>query len=441
MADVTASVVNRGICYSNLTSGAVYARSCWDLHAYNSRIYVGGGNAATGSTYRAQDQEVGELKYWNPGTLAFVGTGFTPAENQVQTFHTFGSDLYVPGIDSETALGGNDTNEGFAREVSGTWTQYNQVFLNWSHNYDIIKFGSYLIAVGAITGSITIGNVKIATNGVGATSGAWGDMAPTEFGFRMTALFEANGKCYACHSIDNASPAPLYEYTNTTTFTVVKKSGVNLTLQDVMPSSVSGSPLQYLDRNNTMQNWVASKFWRPTNALGKTWYVGGEMANDHQIDPYGLFSVADGSAGTGIDVATFAKILHPNNGSITNPKPWDIWTDGSEVRVLWSYLDGSSNVVVSLTSTTNGSSWSELFTYIPNGVTQGSPAGGQTPAMAYEYLSGIHYFGLGSTRWDTSDAAVQANNGELHTYDTSTPATIYARNRPGASRRNRSAQQ
>jgi len=441
VADVTTSVTSLGNPVSGISG---YAKCIWDLIAYNGRIYYGAGNASSLGSTRNTDTNGGVLKYWNPGTQAFVSTGFTPADQQIQLFRIIGGELVIPGVDATAS----SSLENWFREVSGTWTSYTGVFTNSAHNYDILDFGGQLFSTQGTSGGGS--TFKVASDGIGATSGAWANLTSADLDagvFKGMSLFVANGKMYLTHGIDVASGqsnAAIYVYTSGTSVDTVKKSGSEVKLVDVFPTVHTGSaPYAYTDFEGNSQTVNSARIWRPTNFGTKVFYIGGDLANDHQLMPYidGLFSVTEsGTPNAGIDASTFVNITHPLTGSVTRPIPWDIWTDGTTIRVLWSYFDGSSNVVVSVVESSNGSSWSELFSFIPNNVGVGSQ--GQTQAFSYEYLSGIHYFGLGSTRWRTTDAALQGNLGEILAYDTSTPpATIYARSRPGASRRNRRPQE
>lgn len=428
MADVTASVVNLGNPVSGISG---YGKCLRVLRAYLGRIYYGAGNASNSN--RNPNTNGGVLKYWNPGTSAFVSTGVTPAEEQLDTMRiAINGDMIIPGIDSNA----DNVNAGWVRGVSGTFTKYNSVMANWSHCFDMVDFfdsvtsSLKMFAVGGVNG--TASTVKVASGGVGTVSGDWADSTVLlNDPFRVFSAFVANGKVYFCHSVDqqiNPNGAVIYEWVAGTTILATLKSAAVLKFADVFPSTSSST---YTDRTNTSGVAIVSaKIVRSTHFGTRTFYIGGEAVNDQQIDPYALYSVSDGSAGTGIDVATFAKITHPAVSGKTNLKPRDIWTDGSEIRVAYSYLDGSSNVCCSLISSTNGTTWTELFTLIPNGAS--GTAGGQTPVFAYEYLNGIHYFALGTDWFLTTDPAVQANVGEILAYDTTTGGPAVATKRTNA---------
>lgn len=422
MTDVTASVVSLGNPVSGISG---YAKCLRVLRAYGGNIYYGAGNASNSN--RNTNANGGVLKYWNPSTLAFVSTGVTPAEEQLDTMRiAINGDMIIPGIDSNA----DNQNEGWLRGVSGTFTQYNSIFANWSHCFDMIDFfdpatsALKMFAVGGVTGSPG-STVKICSGGVGTSSGQWADAgALLADPFRVFSCFVANGKVYFWHSVDQQlvpNGAALYEWVSGTTIAATLKSGVVLKFGDIFPST---SSTVYTDRTNTANVAIVSaKVIRPVNFNGKVFYIGGEAVNDQQIDPYAMYSVTEAAgSGNGIDVTTFAKITHPAVSGKTNLKPRDIWTDGSEIRAIYSYLDGSSNVCCSLISSTDGTTWTELSTYIPNGAS--GSAGGQTPVFAYEYLSGIHYFALGTDWFLTTDPSVQSNVGEIHAYDTNTPAVI-----------------
>lgn len=410
MTDVTSLVVSLG----NPVSGiAGYAKCIWDLQAYDGRIYYGAGNASSAGSTRNTDTYGGVLKYWNPTTQAFVSTGFDMGDQQIQFFRIIGGDLCIPGVDSRPS----SSNENWAREVSGTWVQYTEVMLNSAHCFDVLDFGGQLFSTQGTAGTPS-SIFQVASTGVGATVGSWANMSgPYANVFKGMSLFVANGKMYLTSAIVVSSGQPnaaIWVYTSGATTTAVQKSGSDVKLVDVFPTTHTGTaPYAYTDFEGNSQTVGTARIWRPTNFGTKVFYVGGDLANDHQLMPYinGLYSVTEsGTPNAGIDTSTFVNITHPLTGTVTRPMPWDIWTDGSTIRVLWSYFSGS-DVVVSVVESSNGSSWSEMFSFKPNNVGAGSQ--GQTQAFSYEFLDGVHYFGLGTTRWRNSDAAIQGNVGEI----------------------------
>lgn len=414
--DITGSVVHadstKKIPYSSICD---YARSCWDLIQHNGRIYVGAGQAGSVAGFRCNDVTAGQLKYYDTSTGLVTNSGITPSEQQIRTFKLGNSNkLFIPGSDD---ISTSNLENFIEISSSNVATTRSNVFTNTAHCFDLQEFGGQLFAATKNSGGSTF--VKIASDGIGATSGAWADASISGFAWDKSNIsFVANGKIYFSGSISVPLGQPwdaLYVYAGTGT-TV---SGTGKQLLDVFPSTFTfpGGAPSFVNRNGTVTAVDSAIFWRFANFGTKVFYIGGEVLSDHQCDPYGLYSVTEsGTLNAGLNLSSFANIAHPNAGSYTRLKPMDLWTDGTSLRCLWNGLDGSSNWVTSLCETTDGSTWTELRTFIAANIT--GTAGGQIGAMSYEYYSGFDYYGLGSLWGKSTDTAVQSNNGELLKYDT-----------------------
>jgi hypothetical protein len=344
-----------------------YAKNVWVLFVYGGKVYGGMGNSSNVTTLDADDTNgvgstggVPTLVY-DPATGLFTyeGDHTSPtkfADAQVDRFLILDGDLIRPGHDPF----GKGLN--FSRKNTGAWTTILQIDysagppeVSGNHTFDMAAFGGrwFMGGQGSAATTMVMSSSANTSTHPENTNSNWTGCTTVNTAFQFHALFVVGGRLYAIQQNvpDFSVNTPVWECSSGTTF-----SNLSTTASALYPG----------------------------------------------------MSLTPSSGGMG----TPAAIAHPS-GSLTNLKPWDIWTDGSTLRILWSYTSGS-DTVVSLTESSDLSTWTELFSFKPNAVGAGSQ--GQTFARSYEYLDGVHYFGLGSVL--TASAASQpANVGDWLVYD------------------------
>jgi hypothetical protein len=349
-----------------------YAKNVWVLFVYGGKVYGGMGNSSNVTTLDAAT-----------GLFTYEGDHTSPtkfADAQVDRFLILDGDLIRPGHDPF----GKGLN--FSRKNTGAWTTILQIDysagppeVSGNHTFDMAAFGGrwFMGGQGSAATTMVMSSSANTSTHPENTNSNWTGCTTVNTAFQFHALFVVGGRLYAIQQNvpDFSVNTPVWECSSGTTFSNLSTTasalypGMSLT-----PSAFGGS----------------FSLRRAVNFGTSIVYLGVLDDDDQQWIGRGVFKAAQVSSSGGM--GTPAAIAHPS-GSLTNLKPWDIWTDGSTLRILWSYTSGS-DTVVSLTESSDLSTWTELFSFKPNAVGAGSQ--GQTFARSYEYLDGVHYFGLGS---------------------------------------------
>lgn len=318
----------------------VYARNVWDMHAYNGKIYFGGGN----SSNAAPAANAGKAELWSFDVTSqnFIKE-FTVDDEQIHLIREFDNQLYIPGHDaSESWDFGN-----FYRLENSIWKKYRTI-PNAIHVYDIYKWGNRLFA--SIGPQKTSRSIMVSDDGGNTWYNSYctyttvnGDIKEVAFQSRIYNIFPLSNKLYALP----------------------------------MVYSGSGNAFTWLTGNNPLYAGEkgATRIERSVVFDNQTAYILGKTYNDHQYLPVALCRAKDSQNVSRIALA---------EGVL----PRDILLKEGYLVVLVSKLnpDNTYSNMVLLTSDISSEfvEWKELFRFTAG-----------TFARSFEYLNGVFYFGLG----------------------------------------------
>lgn len=350
----------------------IYPRNIWDMQLFGGKIYMGAGNSSNFAPN--SNAGAGGIRAYTIAGASFAKE-FDVNEEQIDVYRVLGGSLAVPGHDSTEswALG------NYYRYENSAWVKYRNV-PHGIHVYDILQYNDTMFAA---EGTDAPYSVCISTNyGI-----SWSTATGTEYISRAYSLFNLDGKVYATsvwvRGYDSSVNYGMFEYQGGAAF--VKNTGC--TFFTMFPNApATGTP--------------AFKIVRPTNFKNKLLYIGGVQFNDHQVYPYGAYC-----AGPSI-VSVSSVPIAAISGSTTT-LPWDIIARDDAVYVLLGTRLSSSTYRVSVISSSDTVTWSEVLHF--------STA---TFARSFELDNGDFYFGLGAgmpsdlahisdsyTLWDMSPAA------------------------------------
>lgn len=203
--DVTSRVVSLGIPLEDrYPSGeAVYARNVWDLHAFDGRLYIGGGNSSSAGP--ARNAGPVPIVSYDPVDDDFIGEGRVDDE-QIDVYRTLNGVLVVPGHDPRgTASIGN-----FYRLDDNGWVKLATI-PDAVHVYDLALFNGALFAAGS---TYRLGGTVFMSDNDG---GRWRQFPVLGDG-RVHTLFEVDGVLYASGQIGTIS-----SYTSRGGFEIVRR--------------------------------------------------------------------------------------------------------------------------------------------------------------------------------------------------------------------------
>lgn len=322
----------------------VYARNVWDMHAFNNKIYFGGGNS---SNY-APAPNAGSADLWSYDLASgdFIKE-YTTGDEQIHIIREFDRQLYIPGHDSR--ISGWERGNYYRLE-SGVWKMYH--IANAIHVYDIYKWQGKLFlskssyeAENSIFISFDDGSTwhetfctRINSKGEEVNYPYMGrlyNMFPLEDKLYASAILHYSGKenVFTVHSAQGTTPL----------FTGIK--GANR-----------------MERHVVFQN--------------RTVYIVAKTDNDHQYLPLALAAATDWQTAT--------RFTLPEEGML----PRDILVKEGRLMVLVSKQNPdktyTNTVLVTSDIASETMAWSELFHFTAG-----------TFARSFEYLDGTFYFGLG----------------------------------------------
>ncbi len=344
LGDVTEQVVSLGNPlnqkYKDNTE-RVYARNIWDMHAFNNKIYFGGGNS---SNY-APAINAGPADLWtfDPLSQAFTKE-FTVDDEQIHRIREFENMLYIPGHDAR-----EDWSYGnFYRLEASGWKKYRTI-PNGIHVYDIYKWGNKLMAaLGPNTGTTSI---QVSDD----NGNAWNNIICPDYN-------NAVGYCYCTSRIYTLVPLADTLYTDNGYFYY---SGNGNTF--IRPQKATS--FFYKDVA------TANRVERPVVFNKQTVYIAGKTDNDHQYLPLALMRAQNRTA---------VHRMNLPEGAL----PRDILVQGKWLIVLISTKIGDTSyrntVLLASDISAETIEWKEAFDFTAT-----------TFARSFEYLNGVFYFGLG----------------------------------------------
>ncbi len=320
----------------------VYARNIWDMHAFNNKIYFGGGNSSNYAP--AVNAGPAELWTYEPSSQTFTKE-FTVDDEQIHRIREFDNELYIPGHDArESWVFGN-----FYRLETGGWKKYRTI-PNGVHVYDIYKWKNKLFAaLGPNTGTTSV--VVSEDNG-----NSWSNIVCPGYNNSTT------GNCLCVLRVYTLVLLADTLYTDDCNFYY---SGEGNTF--IRPPKVT----KFFYKDIATANRVE----RPVIFNKQTVYIAGKIDNDHQYLPLALMR-----AQSHVDVS---RINLPE-GAL----PRDILVLGNWMAVLVSTKINNTSyrnaVLLASDISSETIEWKEAFNFTAT-----------TFARSFEYLNGVFYFGLG----------------------------------------------
>lgn len=380
--DVSSSITVLGSPFQK----AAYARNVWDMQLFGGKIYLGHGNSSNYAPSPnagpvpiyywdlAQNKfSVQDVTYTNPST-GKVSTSVYVMDEQIDTFKVLNGELYIPGHDSRVpgwAYG------NFYRLNGDHWDQYMNI-PGGIHVYDMAYYqGKLYAALGASDGPlIYVSSDRGKTWTRFGTVSQYGIMrAYTLFGLGDT-LYASSATAGKTQGIANEK-GYMTSIRQTGSGTVQTK--LTFTSSQLFPGlSFVTKPGEVNVPGVSGQPWL--KLLRTTEVNGRLLYIAGQIYNDHQSIPQGLFSAGAGFQNT-------RKEQLPNSSVM----PIDILDRGETVYVLGyvkEALGQYTNYVYRKSTaafTSGGGGWTEVFRFSRD-----------TFARSFEESGGDFYFGLGS---------------------------------------------
>lgn len=322
----------------------VYARNIWDMHAFNNKIYFGGGNSSNSGP--AVNAGPADLWVYDIASKSF-NKEYTVNEEQIHRIREFDGQLYIPGHDSRESWSfGN-----FYRLEKGEWKKYRTI-PNGIHVYDIYKWGNKLIAATGTQAPSTSIQVSHDDGQTWHNAEYVNDEGSTNYhSNRMYTIFPFCGKLYVPNR-----PYPM-------TYT-----GEGNTFREIINNTEAVALYANIDIRVTRME-------RPVVFGEYTVYILGSTDNDHQYLPVALMYANKPE--------NVVRHELPEN-----TLPRDIMVKDNYLIVLLSaqQKDGRYYNTVIVTSDLSAESvqWTELFGFTS-----------ETFARSFEYLNGTFYFGLG----------------------------------------------
>ncbi|XEC96005.1 hypothetical protein AB6A23_05405 [Paenibacillus tarimensis] len=367
--DVTSTLEVLGRPFSK----PAYARNVWDMQVFEGKIYMGHGNSSNlGPSPNAGPVPV---YYYDPVTDKFIvqdvvspisSTKTTEIkkyvdEEQIDIFKVFNGTLYIPGHDPRR----ESWEYGNYYKLSGdNWVKYRNV-PKGIHVYDMAYYnGKLFAALGGRSSEVLMSEDDGVTwEKIGVVS----ESGPP----RAYTLFEFKNKLYAVSAIipqNNIWPDAAEILTISESKKKENLEAVRTTVygSKMFPDIIKDGAIPYM------------RMVRTSTVKDKLLYIAGEIHNDHQWIPQGLFVATDLGSARGV--------IFPNADAL----PMDILVRGDQIYVL-AYVKNSSRLYTNMVykikakDLDKDANWIELFRFSQD-----------TFARSFEELNGDFYFGLGS---------------------------------------------
>jgi hypothetical protein len=337
------------------TAKGIYARNVWDMQVFDGKIFLGHGNSSnTGPSGNA-----GPIPIYALDPLSGTFTNEYSTENeQIDVFRVIDGVLWTTAHDPR----GNASTAPFYRQANGTWAQTTNP--GELHNYDIASHGGALfVALGNGSGKPTARS----TNG-GISWVQHGDISG-----RIYELFKFKGVLYGMTYVDVtehgrsiAGYGSVFYWNGTTMASVDTLRGI-----EFMPGAPTTATQARTERTLTFNNRLI--------------YLGVNNVNDHQWEPFALYTATVFGTGTKVDLGA---------GTL----PYDLLVRGGTLYVLASKRNALGDYENIVYSSTNSTTLSEFFRFAST-----------TLARSFEELNGDFYFGLGT---DTTE--LDSNTGNIY---------------------------
>jgi len=307
---------------------AVYARNIWDLHAWDGRLYLGHGNSSNIGPY----PNAGPIDVWSysPGTNTFTNE-YTVEDEQIDHYSEVNGRLAIAGHDPREswALG------NFYRLEPSGWVKHRTIF-GGVHTYDVLgQGGAIFAATGTHLGAIVQRSLD---------DGRTWSLLHTP-GWRVYSLFELDGRVHASTDYNG-----IYRFSG--------EAMEPVPFATLFPGLATTGREVIVVRSTNLRDGLA--------------YIAGELTNDHQWLPAGLFVAPEAGA---------ARALLLPSGAVAR-----------DLEVL----DGKLFVLASRAAEAEGRTLN--FVYAANGLGSFREVlhfESETFARSFAFLNGDVYFGLG----------------------------------------------
>lgn len=395
MADFTSKVQyvgNPARTYSqNNSKGWTFALNAWDLQILSGKLWATSGNYANGLT----DINAGPsplLSYdLTTGAIGGAGAGATTfAEDMFERLLVLNGELVIPGTDPRDgdAITYTKVESGVGRRyvatggAGATSTVHTFDMAYWDSSYWATSATVGIFFDQAALGSVGVGGVTWTAHNGPAADGVGRSVKFLTLGADLYVQGEmlTTGSGGTSNYLYKVTPGP------PRTFGAVAGSTYAYVSPTVPSSSFGGSPaiitraVNFPDANTVI--YIVAReddAWTPQNLV--KWTAGGSP--------------------------TSILALLPNGAT-----PRDLLVVGSTLYILGSYTSGS-DTVSSVISTTNLTTFTELFSVRPNNLVATGYTAAQTFARSFAFnaTTGIWYLGLGSTA--VAAASQPANVGAI----------------------------
>jgi hypothetical protein len=345
--------------------GYTYAQNVWDLQAFDSRLYIGTGNANNDGPA----PNAGPVDVWSydPTTNQFASEYVAPDE-QIGRFRLVNGELVIPGWDPQ-----EDWSLGnFYRLRDGKWSKIRSI-PRAIHTYDVLAFKGALFAANggwAVRNGFDAATVTRSVDD-GLTWTSYLLPGPELVNFRANTLFTLDDKLYvtsvAFSTQKPVTPSfpPLY---------VWKGNGFALVIANLLPDRAPVPPEQLAPAKfQDSIVWIDGQrttLVRPANFRNNLIYIGATLINDHQWRPFGLYTAAS------IDSARAVQLA-------PGELPYDIEISDGRCFVLTNTPE-QGRYLIKVQVSDDLTRWSELLRFYE-----------PTFARSFAVLRGDIYFGLG----------------------------------------------
>jgi len=385
--DITPQLENLGIPYAtHYPDGeTTYARNPWDLHAHESKLYIGAGNSSNlGPAINAGPVPVIRL---NPQQNTYE-TVYTIDDEQIDLFYTFDGTLYIPGHDATESW--DFGNIFFLQETEGReqWIKKRTV-PGAIHVYTMHQHADLLIAGG----STVYKNEKNQTtpaSTVYLTSDQGETWTTHKLGLqRIHTLMRVGDKLFAVDIPKIKKQRKAWqEHWNNTVPTVFEFLGQD---EGFRPREDIRFEQLFPDYRTHHRHFGTGKLVKPVSLGDATVYIGAAPHNDHQYFPLGLYRATL----TETHSLKIQPIALPSPPRATQERlVWDLMKQGNTLYALTSYRD-HDEWINTVYASTDALQWTALFQFRSPTFARSFEWMPDNEANAQGATEGGWYFGLG----------------------------------------------
>lgn len=355
-----------------------YAKNIWDMAVFENKIYFGAGN----SSNEGPTQNAGPVPLisYNPTTSEFKNEAIIQDE-QIDVIKIFDNKMYIPGHDAKQ----NWDFANFYIKIPNQSVKKYRNIKDGLHVYDVAFRGNKIfLALGVRNGAAVAVSSDNAQN--------WEIQKLAHY--RVNSFLEVGERLFATKHFPSSSA-----------FQKMSQSRKNFFFSVAEYDNEKGFVPNYkLDFKDFFPNTldlkdVSRKIVRSVKMNDKTIYIGAYIHNDHQFEPFGVYSIS--SAGKNLDVK---KVPLSNHYKI-----WDILKKENMLYLL-AHDASKKEVKVFFTKNDDFDSFKEFFSFKS-----------ETFARSFELFEDKFYFSLGGEFKDTKNFSydeISEETGKILQFDT-----------------------